>query len=563
MNSQITGTLDGIGQQDHSATSEYRIFGPPGTGKTTSLTRQIRRAVERFGQDSVLVTSFSRTAAEELAGRDLPLNPDRIGTLHSHCWHALGGPEVAETQVEEWNRTNPHLHIAPARRSRKLDGDDGDEESAEGERDGNYWLRELNRYRGLMLPPGVWPAALREFAAKWNDYKSTLGYLDFTDLVETALHDIHVAPSMPSVIFVDEAQDLNRLQLALIRKWGEHAQYFILAADDDQTVYSWCGATPDAVLDPEIPEDHKIILKQSYRVPRAIHAPANNLIHQVTRRQEKAYLPRPTEGLCLRLSHGGYKSPDYWILKTAIEHLERDQTVMFLASCAYMLHPVIAVLRKNGIPFHNPYRKADGFWNPLRFERKGSCINRILSLLVAHPDFGQHHRAWTDGDLKLWVEWLNSKGILRHGAKAQIEKAADPTIPVTIESLDALFEKAALETLLAAFEGDYRRLLDWWRRNIAPRFHSRIQFPVGVAWVRGPQALAQKPKVIVGTIHSVKGGEADVVFLFPDLSRAGDVAYQRFGPLRDSVIRLFYVGMTRARETLYICQRESALAVCI
>ncbi|OFV98393.1 MAG: hypothetical protein A3H28_02550 [Acidobacteria bacterium RIFCSPLOWO2_02_FULL_61_28] len=130
-------------------------------------------------------------------------------------------------------------------------------------------------------------------------------------------------------------------------------------------------------------------------------------------------------------------------------------------------------------------------------------------------------------------------------------------------TLDALFEKAALETLLAAFEGDYRRLLDWWRRNIAPRFHSRIQFPVGVAWVRGPQALAQKPKVIVGTIHSVKGGEADVVFLFPDLSRAGDVAYQRFGPLRDSVIRLFYVGMTRARETLYICQRESALAVCI
>ena len=45
-NEQATGTLDGIGQQDHSATSEYRIFGPPGTGKTTNLSRQIRRAVE-------------------------------------------------------------------------------------------------------------------------------------------------------------------------------------------------------------------------------------------------------------------------------------------------------------------------------------------------------------------------------------------------------------------------------------------------------------------------------------------------------------------------------------
>jgi ATP-dependent exoDNAse (exonuclease V) beta subunit len=61
----------------------------------------------------------------------------------------------------------------------------------------------------------------------------------------------------------------------------------------------------------------------------------------------------------------------------------------------------------------------------------------------------------------------------------------------------------------------------------------------------------------------VKGGEADVVFLFPDLSPAGDVLYQKYGPARDSVIRLFYVGMTRARHTLYICQKESSMAVAI
>jgi len=67
--------------------------------------------------------------------------------------------------------------------------------------------------------------------------------------------------------------------------------------------------------------------------------------------------------------------------------------------------------------------------------------------------------------------------------------------------------------------------------------------------------------VIVGTIHSVKGGEADVVCLFPDLSGEGDAAYQQAGAPRDSVIRQFYVGMTRARETLYICQQESGMAV--
>jgi len=80
---------------------------------------------------------------------------------------------------------------------------------------------------------------------------------------------------------------------------------------------------------------------------------------------------------------------------------------------------------------------------------------------------------------------------------------------------------------------------------------------------RRPGALEESPRVIVGTIHSVKGGEADVVFLFPDVSPAGDAAYQKHGPQRDSVIRLFYVGMTRARHTLYICRGNPPLAVTI
>ena len=90
-----------------------------------------------------------------------------------------------------------------------------------------------------------------------------------------------------------------------------------------------------------------------------------------------------------------------------------------------------------------------------------------------------------------------------------------------------------------------------------------MQFPTGVALAGGTAALEESPRVIVGTIHSVKGGQADVVFLFPDLSPAGDAAYQRHGAQRDSVIRLFYVGMTRARHTLYVCQKESSMAVAI
>lgn len=549
----VEEALSAIGQRDHSVTGEYRIFGPPGTGKTTNITRQIRRAVQRFGKDSVLVTSFSRAAAAELAEQDLPVSSDRVGTLHSHCWHALSHPEIAEAHVEEWNRANPHLRITAAKKDRKLDGEEFDEESVDDVHSGDYWLGELNRSRGMMRPVEVWPAALREFAAKWSRYKASCRLMDFCDLIEIAMREIRIAPKNPDVIFADEAQDLNPMQLALVRRWGEYAQYIIIAADDDQTIYSWCGATPDAVLDPEIPDDHKIILKESHRVPRKVHARANRLIHQVTRRQEKLYEPRPDEGLCMHLSRGGYKSPEYWILKTIMQHLESGQKVMLLASCSYMLHPVIAVLRQQGIPFHNPYRKSHGFWNPLRRGRNGSSVNRILSLLGDPP--------WTHRDLKLWAEWLTPKGTLRPGAKTLIGESED-SLPVTTERLHQLFEGSAAESLLAA-SSDSRQLLHWWSRRVAPAFHGRVQFPVAVALARGARALDETPRVTVGTIHSVKGGEADVVFLFPDLSPAGDAAYLRHGSQRDSVVRLFYVGMTRARHTLYVCQRESSMAVVI
>jgi superfamily I DNA/RNA helicase len=556
-NEQATGTLEEIGKRDHSVTSEYRIFGPPGTGKTTNLSRQIRHAVDRYGPGSVLVTSFSRTAAAELTGRDLPINPDRIGTLHSHCYHALGAPVLAESCVEEWNRENPRLALTPAKKLGKLDNEEaGAEDGTELAKDGDEILQQLSRFRGLMIPQKGWPLTLRQFEEKWTRYKQNLGLLDFTDLIEHCLHDVAIAPKAPAVIFADEAQDLNRMQLSLVRRWGRHAEYFIVAGDDDQTIYSFTGATPEAFLDPDIPDDHKIILKQSFRVPRAVHRLAENLIKTVTRRQAKEYLPRDAAGAYLT-ERDTYKHVDCAILKDAEKHLAAGKTVMFLASCSFMLRPLIQVLRKNGIPFHNPYRKSNGFWNPIRlFSKRTTTTSRILSLLVAHPSFGSEHHPWTNGDLAQWAEVLQAKGILRHGVKSKL-KNADLGKPATMERLDEIFEPAAFDSLMAAWEGDYRGLLDWWRARVTSDLAERVKYPADIAARRGPSALLETPKVVVGTIHSVKGGQADVVYLFPDLSQAADAQYGRGGVDRDSVVRLFYVGATRAYEQLHVCQRDA------
>lgn len=245
MPGDFSGELENIGQCDHSVTREYLIFGPPGTGKTSNLARQVCRAADKYGPNDVLVTSFSRAAAAELTGHDLPVIAEQVGTLHSCCWRALGRPRIAEVHVDEWNRDNPGLLITPVRtQNTRMDGDDSAEEDLDAAKRGDVLLQLLNRYRGLMTPHDRWPAELRNFASRWQTYKRSHRLLDFCDLIETAIRDLAIAPGSPSVIVADEVQDLNPLQSQLIRNWGERCEYFIRGGDDDQTIYSFAGTTP-------------------------------------------------------------------------------------------------------------------------------------------------------------------------------------------------------------------------------------------------------------------------------------------------------------------------------
>jgi superfamily I DNA/RNA helicase len=90
------------------------LLAPEGAGKTTYLSKQVAHAAEKYGPDKVLVTSFTRAAAAELVGRDLPIGRNQIGTLHAHCYRALGAPELAEKKehLAEWNKSYPNWALS-------------------------------------------------------------------------------------------------------------------------------------------------------------------------------------------------------------------------------------------------------------------------------------------------------------------------------------------------------------------------------------------------------------------------------------------------------------------
>ena len=528
---------------------EYRIGGPPGTGKTTWLAKEIARAAEARGPENILVTSFTRAAAAELVGRDLPIPRENVGTLHALCYRALDRPTIAETKIAEWNENTPSIfQLSDKGDERNLDDPLAEHACTQN---GDEIMRRYQLMRNKLVDKALWPEDVVAFDTRWTDWKEQTGYEDFTGMLERA-RDFYGAPGRPQVICLDECQDCVPLQWSLIRKWAAECDMLITAGDDDQLLYDFVGASPDFMLDPPVPPEQTRTLHQSYRVPRAVLDLSQRWIKQVKRRWPKEYNARMEDGQEVMGSVA--RVDTRWrdgdsALRVIDGALERGHSIMILASCAYMLGPILASLRRHGLAFFNPYRKANGSWNPLHASRGVSVRERLLAYLRPKSEtWGEQARWWTWKDVHAWGGMLKVKDVFKKGGQGRLDVLAK----------DHGDESASIEQLLAeifeeqAFERVFEQDLDWLKSNLlAARAHS-AEFPLTIMQNRGSKALLEEPKIIVGTVHSAKGGEAGEVLLFPDLSRQGLQQWLTGGEGADAIRRVMYVGMTRTKWNLHL-----------
>lgn len=539
--------------------AEMHVIGPPGTGKTTDLARQIDHAAQFYGSDRVVVTSMTRSAAAELSSRGLMVNREHVGTLHRLCYHLLGRPELADVRVADFNQAYPAFAVTPEASGPEDDRPDG----PRGETYYDPVRARVNLLRARMADASAYNADERAWYGAWCAFKADTGTTDFTDWLETALADVALAPGAPDAIFGDEVQDYSRLELTLLRKWGAEARSLVLAGDADQAIYEWRGADPGVFVnfDPGYSEDgrsRRKTLEQSYRVPREVHRVASAWIKHVRGpRIDAMYLPRADDGAVVPYHPARWKFPEP-VLGHVENCLKTRQTLIIAASCDYMLAPIIAILRREGIPFANPWRTKNGGWNPLASRKNAvSMAERLLAFLrpdiATYGEDGAHQ--WGAEDLRRWTKHLAASGILRRGAKAEIDALGTPNdVEVDLADLHRWLEEDAFDR---ALELD----VSWWLRSLLESKRAPARFPVNVYQRRGPAALRDDPVIYVGTIHSFKGAEADHVILFPDLSPAGAGEWWGTDRQHDAVRRLFYVGMTRARQTLALASPATKYAV--
>jgi len=512
----------------------------------------VPRAAERFGAANVVICSLTKTAAAEIASRDLPIPRENVGTLHALAFRALGRPTIAEGETAAWNEAEPLFRLSGAKPS----VDNPELGRIEKGTKGDDLMALAQVYRHNRTPRAAWREDVATFQRRWEDWMAREGFVDFTGLIEDALEAVPVAPGEPSVFVVDEAQDCSVLELDLVRAWSARAEYAVLAGDGDQAIYGWRGASARAFLDPGIPAENNYHLTKSYRVPRAVHSVATRWIEQASYRYAVDYEPRDYEGEVVPID--GNARNVMPIIDAAVKDAEQGKTVMILATCGFMLRNMITMLRREGIPFHNPFRPTHGGWNPLR-----GGAGRLLAYLRPDPvTYPEGYRIWNWEEAAAWVDVVKAAHALAPSGKTMIRQQAKDEAHASrlIEPGDgrACFGEAWDELQQAFAAG---QPIEWIEERLLSSKRRLMEYPIAIAKKQGRATLREEPKICVGTIHSTKGGQSDTVFILPDLSPSAMRQFTKPGDGRDGIIRTFYVGMTRARERLVMAGRWSSASI--
>jgi DNA helicase-2/ATP-dependent DNA helicase PcrA len=483
------------------------ILGPPGTGKTSTLLGLLEEELARGTEpERIGFFTFTKQAAKEgktramarfeVSQRDLRY----FRTLHSLCFLQLGLSKESVLGTRDLRELNDKLNL---RLSGSLSSDDG-HISGISKDDRLLFIENLSRMRQVPLQT-QWQEVddvvgwfeLERFARGLKLFKNDRLLIDYTDMLQVFL-DRGAAPKL-DVMFVDEAQDLSPLQWAVVRKLCENADRIYIAGDDDQAIYRWAGADVEYLI--RNAKD-AMILKQSFRIPSSVHEVATRCINQIGSRVHKTWLPRNHPGLVRW--EASYES---------INMEEGDWLV--LARTNYLLEGLEEHCRSEGWFFQNKQR-------PSISEKKVRAV-----------------RSW---------EQLRSGSPIPISELVNVLNYIKVRVPKSVEILDfdsyISFEEARnhLPSLTNSYWYD---IFD----GLSVKERSYIR-----AMLRRGEKITKNPRIRLSTIHAAKGGEATNVILLTDISTR---IYNSYQENPDDESRVFYVGLTRAKENLYLIEPQT------
>ena len=483
----------------------YKVIGPPGTGKTQTLLNKVMEYKEAGTPlDRIGYFAFTKKAAYEARDRLLETylflkkkDVKYFRTLHSFAFRYLGLKEENVMQEEHYKIIGEEcglrikyatyekndfngiftsnseylslINLAAVKRINVLD-----------QLDTNEHLGKIERDKLQIVEKHI------------EDYKQTYGLIDYNDMIKKFTTQ-QQCPSF-EVVFIDEAQDLSLLQWDMIKLLQQNSKDVYIAGDDDQAIFGWAGADVDSFIKFDAIE---IPLKQSRRVPKIIHQRALLRLDNIkSNRLEKPWnTPTSEEGTLkiffsmdpINLSKG-----DWYILARTND----------------LLTPIIKSLKKRGLYFET---------------KQGRSISEAL------------YR-----DILNWEQW-------KKGSKLntiEVQRLLERFDKKFKETEDKLFELSDLKT-----KYKLNSQLQWYDAFTAVTPHMKTYIR---AMRSNGEDLRLKPRIKILTLHGSKGGEATNVIILQNQTRNTIKGATKTIMKQDEEQRVWYVGLTRCSKNLFL-----------
>src|SRR3990167_6205858 len=608
--------LDGLNPAQASAvettSGPLLILAGAGSGKTKTVTHRIAHLIQNDGvwPNEILAVTFTNKAAREMRERlGQLLDQDGaqrgfmpwMGTFHGICVRMLrieGASIGVQTNFVIYDEDDRQGLIKKAMKELSLS-------------DKQIKPRAVssvisNAKNDLKLPDDMKASARYPFEqqvadiyATYERLRNAAGALDFDDLLIETVRLLREKPEVRDRwrqtfkhIMIDEYQDTNAAQYAIVRSLVNDSRNICVVGDDWQSIYSWRGADFTNILNFErdFPGTKVIKLEQNYRSTASILNAANNVCSSDLQRTDKELWTDLGDGTPVQV-HATYDEAEEAGLvadriATQVSMGARgygDFAVLYRTNAqSYTLERALRLSRV-------PYQLVGG----VRFYDRKEIKDVIAYLrLIYQPNdrmsFSRIVNVPTRGigatSLEKFLIWQASSGMDIIAAMNNAEQTTSITarartalagIGSILRTLQGMVEAGKspaeiIEQLLLS-TGYRNYLLDGTPQaeereaNIGSLlsevqvFADLSEFLEEVALISSADTSAGKEKVTLMTIHAAKGLEFPVVFMvgmeegiFPN-ARVYEAGPQELEEER----RLCYVGMTRAREELHLSHAQS------
>ncbi|KJK42979.1 ATP-dependent DNA helicase [Lentzea aerocolonigenes] len=533
--------LEGLDPEQRAAVEAPRgpvcVLAGAGTGKTRTITHRIAYLCQRghVAPTQVLAVTFTKRAAGEMRTRlrSLDVHGAQAVTFHAaasrqlrYFWpRVVGGPR--------WDLIDQKIRVVGRAASRL-----GMPTEADALRD---LTGEIEWAKSSLLTPDAYPAAASRAArdipapaeqimklyAMYEQLKNEAQLLDFDDLLlhtAAALEDnLEVAQEFRDryrCFVVDEYQDVTPLQQRVLDAWLGGRDDLTVVGDANQTIYSFAGASPQPLLNfgRRFPEAVVVRLERDYRSTPQVVALANDVIRWARGRPAGSRLKligqRP-EGPAPRFHEFDDEPAEADAVARRIKTLLDEGVAASEIAILYRVNAQSEVYEQALASLGIPYLVRGGE----RFFERAEVRQAMITLRAA-------------GD--------------REGSLPEVVRSALGKVGLTDEPPTGGSARERWESLLALVELAEEFVAAVPGADL-PRFCLELD----------ARAEAQHPPTVEGvtlaSLHASKGLEWDAVFLVGLVEGTMPIQYAEGDDAKiEEERRLLYVGVTRAREHLWL-----------